>query len=139
VRIEVRHRNASRDVLGRPDLTQDAAPRVRRGEQDGIEVQLARRDHLEVAEQGGAFLKHVVVPSVLQDKSVPNVATEFGVLLPDSNGDSGVGASSAGIVSQRWDWGTVHFNAETALTREHHTDFFCRHHHPRANQRPFGQ
>ncbi len=53
---------------------------------------------------GGAFLKHVVVPGVLQDKSGPSVATEFGVLLPDSTGDSGVGASWAGIVSQRWDW-----------------------------------
>jgi hypothetical protein len=45
-------------------------------------------------------------------------------LLPDSTGNSGVGASLAGIVSQRWDWGTVHFNAEAALTREHHGDIF---------------
>jgi hypothetical protein len=60
----------------------------------------------------------------LQDKSGPSVATEFGVLLHDSTGDSGVGASWAGIVSQRWDWGTVHFNAETALTREHHAHVF---------------
>ncbi len=74
--------------------------------------------------EGGAFLKHVVVPGSLQDKSGPSVATEFGVLLPDSTGDSGVGASWAGIVSQRWDWGTVHFNAETALTRDHHADVF---------------
>ena len=73
---------------------------------------------------GGAFLKHVVVPGVLQDKSGPSIATEFGVLLPDSTGDSGVGASWAGIVSQRWDWGTVHFNVETLLTREHHADVF---------------
>jgi len=73
---------------------------------------------------GGAFLKHVVVPGSLQDKSGPSVATEFGVLLPDSTGDSGIGASWAGIVSQRWDWGTVHFNAETALTRDHHADVF---------------
>ena len=72
----------------------------------------------------GAFLKHVVVPGSLQDKSGPSVATEFGVLLPDSTGDSGVGASWAGIVSQRWDWGTIHFNAEAALTRDHHADMF---------------
>ena len=58
----------------------------------------------------GAFLKHVVVPGSLQDKSGPSVATEFGVLLPDSRGDSGVGVSWAGIVSQRWDWGTINFN-----------------------------
>src|SRR5437016_1083737 len=72
----------------------------------------------------GAFLKHVVVPGSLQDKSGPSVATEFGVLLPDSTGGSGVGARLAGIVSQRWDWGTIHLNAETALTREHHGDVF---------------
>ena len=72
----------------------------------------------------GAFLKHIVVPGSLQDKSGPSVATEFGVLPPDSAGGSGVGASWAGIVSQRWDWGTVHFNAETVLTRDHHADIF---------------
>jgi hypothetical protein len=72
----------------------------------------------------GAFLKHVVVPGSLQDKSGPSFATEFGVLLPDSTGDSGVGASWAGIVSQRWDWGAVHFNTEAVLTRDHHADVF---------------
>jgi hypothetical protein len=72
----------------------------------------------------GAFLKHVLQPGSLQDKTGPSVATEFGVLLPDSTGNSGVGASLAGIVSQRWDWGTIHLNAATALTREHHADVF---------------
>ncbi|WMT71444.1 hypothetical protein [Bradyrhizobium sp. Ash2021] len=72
----------------------------------------------------GAFLKHVLQPGSLQDKSGPSIATEFGVLLPDSMGSSGVGASLAGIVSQRWDWGTVHLNAATALTRTHHADIF---------------
>jgi hypothetical protein len=72
----------------------------------------------------GAFLKHVLQPGSLQDKTGPSVATEFGVLLPDSTGSSGVGASLAGIVSQRWDWGTIHLNAEAALTRDHHADLF---------------
>jgi hypothetical protein len=72
----------------------------------------------------GAFLKHVIRPGSLQDKTGPSVATEFGVLLPDSAGGSGVGASVAGIVSQRWDWGTIHLNAETVLTRDHHGDVF---------------
>lgn len=72
----------------------------------------------------GAFLKHVVVPGSLQDKSGPSIATEFGVLLSDSTGNSGAGLSLAGIVSQRWDWGTIHLNAETALTRDHHGDLF---------------
>ncbi len=71
-----------------------------------------------------ASLKHVVVPGSLQDKTGPSVATEFGVLLPDSTGYSGVGATWAGIVSQRWNWGTVHFNGETVLTRDHHADAF---------------
>jgi hypothetical protein len=65
-----------------------------------------------------------VQPGSLQDKSGPSIATEFGMLLPDSTGTSGVGASLAGIVSQRWDWGTIHLNAETALTRDHHADVF---------------
>jgi hypothetical protein len=72
----------------------------------------------------GAFLKYVLRPGSLQDKPGPSVATEFGVLLPDSTSNSGVGASLAAIVSQRWDWGTVHFNAQTAITREHHSDVF---------------
>jgi hypothetical protein len=71
-----------------------------------------------------AFLKHVLQPGSLQDKSGPSVATEFGVLLPDSTGNSGAGASLAGIISERWDWGTIHLNAETALTRDHHGDLF---------------
>jgi hypothetical protein len=66
----------------------------------------------------------VVLPGSLQDKTGPSVATEFGVLLPDNADDSGVGASLAGIVSQRWDWGTIHLNAEAALTRDHHGDIF---------------
>jgi hypothetical protein len=72
----------------------------------------------------GAFLKHVLQPGSLQDKTGPSVATEFGMLLPDSTGNSGVGASLAGIVSQRWDWGTIHLNAETTLTRDHQADVF---------------
>jgi hypothetical protein len=72
----------------------------------------------------GAFLKHVLVPGSLQDKVGPSIATEFGVLLPDSTGENGFGASVAGIISQRWDWGTIHFNSAAALTREHRADLF---------------
>lgn len=63
-------------------------------------------------------------PAVYKIRPGPSVATEFGVLLPDSTGASGVGASWAGIVSERWDWGTVHFNVEALLTREHRPDVF---------------
>jgi hypothetical protein len=101
------------------------------GLSDGWEAVLEGRGETPLSPSGptsltaaGAFLKHVVVPGSLQDKTGPSVATEFGVLLPDSTGSSGVGASLAGIVSQRWDWGTVHLNAETALTRDHHADLF---------------
>jgi hypothetical protein len=72
----------------------------------------------------GAFLKHVLRPGSLQDRTGPSIATEFGVLFPDSTGSSGFGASWAGIVSQRWDWGTVNFNVQTQLTREQHADLF---------------
>jgi hypothetical protein len=58
----------------------------------------------------GAFLKHVIRPGSLQDQSGPSIAAEFGVLLPDSSGDSRFGASIDAIVSQRWEWGTVHLN-----------------------------
>jgi hypothetical protein len=69
-------------------------------------------------------LKYVVIPGSLQGKEGPSVATEFGILLPDSNSQTGVGASVAGIVSQRWDWGTINLNAATALTRDRRGDLF---------------
>jgi hypothetical protein len=72
----------------------------------------------------GAFLKHVLRAGVLQDKAGPSIATEFGLLLPDSDGSNRLGASLAGIVSQRFDWGTVHLNGEAALSRDHNADFF---------------
>ena len=72
----------------------------------------------------GVFLKHVLRSGSLQDKSGLSIATEFGVLLPGINADQGFGASLAGIASQRWDWGTVHFNTAVALTRDQHVDVF---------------
>jgi hypothetical protein len=73
---------------------------------------------------GGAFLKHILRPGVLQDQPGPSIATEFGVLFPDSVGDTRFGASLAGIVSQRWDWGTVHLNIQGQLTRDQQADLF---------------
>ena len=72
----------------------------------------------------GAFLKHVLREGSLQDKSGPSIATEFGLLLPEIEGDSRVGASISGIVSQRFDWGTIHLNAATSLLRDHNADLF---------------
>ncbi len=72
-----------------------------------------------------AFLKHVVRPGVLQDQSGPSVAVEFGPLLPGFRADEGYGAHLAGIVSQRWDWGTVHWNLQAEYSRDHHPDAFA--------------
>ena len=72
----------------------------------------------------GAFLKWVVQPGVLQGQSGPSIAMEFGPLLPGVNAEPGFGFSWAGIVSQRWDWGTAHFNVETNLTRDQHGELF---------------
>jgi hypothetical protein len=72
----------------------------------------------------GTFLKYVVRSGVLQDKSGPSIATEVGVLYPETAGDSHFGASWAGIISQRWDWGTVHLNVQTLLNREQRADLF---------------
>ena len=72
----------------------------------------------------GVFLKHVLRPGALQDQPGPSIATEFGVLLPDTVGPSGTGFSVAGIVSQRWDWGTAHLNIQGELTRNQNADVF---------------
>jgi hypothetical protein len=72
----------------------------------------------------GAFLKHVLREGSLQEASGPSVAIEFGPLLPGFNTDNGFGASFGAIVSQQWEWGTVHANLATALTRDHHSDVF---------------
>jgi hypothetical protein len=71
-----------------------------------------------------AFLKYVIQPGVLQGQSGVSIATEFGPLLPGVNADPGIGFSWAGIVSQRWDWGTAHFNIEANLTRDQHGEGF---------------
>src|SRR6516165_8528608 len=51
VTLEVRHRAARGDVLRRDDLTHHTARRIRRSEEDGIEVELARGDDLKIAEE----------------------------------------------------------------------------------------
>src|SRR5216684_82784 len=68
----------------------------------------------------GAFLKYVAREGSLQDAKGPSIAVEFGPLLPGIHADEGFGASLDTIVSQRWDWGAVHGNFATTLTRDHH-------------------
>ncbi len=74
--------------------------------------------------ENGFFLKGVLREGVLQDQPGPSIATEFGVLLPGINDQHGTGGSIAGIISQRWEPITVHFNAAAAVTREQHADLF---------------
>jgi len=74
--------------------------------------------------ESDALLKGVLHEGSLQEKPGPSIATEFGVLLPGVNDEHGTGAVLNGIASQRWDWGTAHVNAQIALTREQHADYF---------------
>ncbi len=60
----------------------------------------------------------------LQEKPGPSIATEFGLLLPGINDAHGNGAILTGIVSQRWEWATVHLDAQIELTRQQHADYF---------------
>ena len=71
-----------------------------------------------------ALLKGVLREGVLQEKPEPSIATEFGILLPGVGDEHGTGAVLTGIVSQRWDWATMHLNAQIELTREQHVDYF---------------
>jgi hypothetical protein len=74
--------------------------------------------------ENDALIKGVLREGSLQEKPGPSIATEFGVLLPGINDEHGTGAVLNGIASQRWDWGTVRLNAQIALTREQHADYF---------------
>jgi hypothetical protein len=64
-------------------------------------------------------LKVVLREGTLQEKTGPSIATEFGALLPTINGEPGVGAIGALIISQRWTDLTVHVNGGATWTRAH--------------------
>jgi len=72
----------------------------------------------------GLFVKQVLREGVLQEKPGPSVATEYGFLLPTVNGEHGTGFSVAGIVSQRFEAGTIHLNSALAWTRSREPDLF---------------
>jgi hypothetical protein len=74
-------------------------------------------------QQNAFSLKQILREGVLQDTSGPSVATEFGVLLPGLRDEQGYGASWVGIVSDRFDRGTTHFNFGAELTRDHNPNF----------------
>ena len=57
--------------------------------------------------------------SLQENHSGPSLGVEVGVLLPGIGTDPGVGASLAGIVSQRWSAVTVDVNGTLLITHEH--------------------
>ncbi len=69
-------------------------------------------------------LKGVLREGSLQGRTGVSVATEAGLLLPTINGDPGVGAQWALIVSQRWPDLTAHLNGAAAWTRAHEPGLF---------------
>jgi len=69
-------------------------------------------------------LKTVLREGTLQDKSGISLASEGSILLPGIGTDNGAGFEWTGIASQRWDWGTIHFNIAGILTREQKAGFF---------------
>ena len=76
------------------------------------------------SDRNGFFLKGVLREGVLQDRTGPSIATEFGVLLPGINDQHGTGGTIAGILSQQWEPLTIHLNAAAAVTRQQHADLF---------------
>jgi hypothetical protein len=74
--------------------------------------------------ESDVLLKRILREGALQEKPGPSIATEFGILLPGINDEPGTGAVLTGAASQRWDWGTVHLNAQIELTREQHAIIF---------------
>ena len=69
-------------------------------------------------------LKTVLREGSLQDKSGISLASEGSILLPGIGTDDGAGFEWTGIASQRWDWGTIHFNVAGMLTREQKAGIF---------------
>jgi hypothetical protein len=69
-------------------------------------------------------LKGVLREGRLQEKTGPSVAAELSALLPAIDGDHGMGAEGAVIVSQRWPDLTVHVNGAALWTRAHEPGAF---------------
>jgi hypothetical protein len=80
-----------------------------------------RRDTLR---ETAVSVKGVLRQGSLQDRRGPSIGLEAGMLLPGIGIDPGVGASVAGIVSQRWSAVSVHVNGELLMTRDHRLGAF---------------
>jgi hypothetical protein len=64
-------------------------------------------------------VKHVLRNGSMQDGAGVSVALECAALLPNYHGESGGGASCAGLASQRWRGGAVHLNVGVQRDRSH--------------------
>lgn len=69
-------------------------------------------------------VKGVLQEGTLQKKEGWSLGTEASVLLPGINAENGAGFELTGIASNRWDWGTVHFNVAAELTRDQRLGMF---------------
>lgn len=76
-------------------------------------------DHRTSLEDTALSLKQLHRAGSLQGGSGLSVASECGILLPTYHGESGMGATCAGIVSQRWQAAAVHLNGALVLDRKH--------------------
>ena len=69
--------------------------------------------------------KIVLREGCLQEHAGLSVATELGLLLPQTGGESGLGATASGIVSQCFGKTfTIHYNGAANLTRALNLDLF---------------
>jgi hypothetical protein len=83
-------------------------------------VQATSADRRDTLRETALSVKGVLRQGSLQENhSGPSVGLEVGLLLPGIGADPGVGASFAGIVSQRWSAMTVHVNGTLLITHDH--------------------
>lgn len=68
--------------------------------------------------------KTVVREGSLQEKDGPSLGSEFTVLLPGIGTQDGAGFEWTGIMSQRWEWGTIHLNIAGILSRQQTAGMF---------------
>ncbi len=85
-----------------------------------VRIEPMSADRRATLRETALSLKGVLRQGSLQENhSGPSVGLEVGLLLPGIGTDPGVGASVAGIVSQRWSAMTVHVNGTLLITHEH--------------------
>jgi len=69
-------------------------------------------------------IKGLLREGSLQEKEGWSLGTEASVLLPGLNTEDGAGFELTGIASRRWDWGTIHLNVATELSRDQRLGMF---------------